>query len=204
MLKEYDIKIETGSVMVGFGWDAFLHQRSGGLLSGLIALRKPRDVDFDGSAILLNEKGKPISSETMDCCVYYRNLKMFDGAMRHGGDDRSGAREGDDETLFIDLTRLPEDIHGIALSMDLLKDPNRHISIGRVQNVYVRLTDPEDGSEICRYSFMGEGGRDKAFVAGYLLRNGDSWYFRMDGSTLPDVHSTEEMIAAVSELDWEK
>ena len=84
--------------------------------------------------------------------------------------------------------------------MDILKDPNRHISVGHVQNVYVRLTDPEDGSELCRYTFIGDGGSDKAFIAGYLLRSDDGWFFRMDGRTLPDVHTTEEMIAAVREL----
>ena len=202
-MNEYDIRIEASRIVVGFGWDALMHQRSAGLLSGLVASKKHVDVDFDGAATLLDDMGNPLSTDPKECCVYYENLEMLDGAIRHGGDDQSGAKEGDDETLGIDFSGIPKEVCGIALTMDLFKDLNPHISVGRVQNVYVRLTDPSDGTEICKYTFIGENGSDQALIAGFLLRDEEGWFFRMDGSTLPNVGSTEEMIAAIRDLNWE-
>ncbi|MBQ1489879.1 MAG: TerD family protein [Eubacterium sp.] len=198
-MNEFDIRINVDRIIVGFGWDAFARQRSGGLLSGLLESRRRTDVDFDGAATLLDEMGQPIASDPSACCVYYDNLSMY-GALIHTGDDQSGAKEGDDETMEIDLSRIPQEVCGIALTMDLFKDRNPALSVGRVQNVYVRLTEQESGEEICKYSFLGDGGSELAFVAGFLLRTPEGWIFRMDGRTIPDVDSTEELIIALRDL----
>ena len=53
-MNEFDIRINVDRIIVGFGWDAFARQRSGGLLSGLLESRRRTDVDFDGAATLLD------------------------------------------------------------------------------------------------------------------------------------------------------
>ena len=63
--------------------------------------------DLDASVVILGENEKMLSEDSI---VFYNKLEAYTGAIKHSGDERSGAAEGDDETITIDLSKLPSDV----------------------------------------------------------------------------------------------
>lgn len=164
----------SGKIEARFGWDVFPRQYSGGLLSGLKKL--PMEIDCDAGAVICGADGKPISSALNECFLNYAENNMFDSAILHHGDERSGLKE-DDEIISIDLSRIPEAVKSIVLTLDLFKEKKR-IGSGRINNAFVRITDTESGEEIARSDFSYLGAGTKLVAAGRLLRRDkNQWAF---------------------------
>ena len=87
-------------IMVGLGWDEVEQKRR-------LFAPKPQDIDCDASAILCGKDGKIISTDVNKCCVYFGNLRHSSGAIVHQGDNLTGAGEGDDEQIMVDLPGVP-------------------------------------------------------------------------------------------------
>ena len=85
-------------IMVGLGWDEV--KQTVGFFSGLF---KAQDIDCDAFALLLKD-GKLKSRQDI---VFFNHLEHATGAVKHMGDNLTGAGEGDDEQIFIDLDRVP-------------------------------------------------------------------------------------------------
>ena len=84
-------------VLIGLGWDA---RATDGV-----------DFDLDASAFMLGADGKVRSEVDF---IFYNQLKSACGSVQHTGDNRTGAGEGDDEVLMVDLTRVPADVQKIV------------------------------------------------------------------------------------------
>ena len=96
-------------IIVGLGWDA-AEQKSGGFLSSLFggALQA---IDCDASAILITQGGKLTSNDDV---VFYHNLRHKSGAVIHQGDNLTGAGDGDDEQIVVDLSAVPQNYEKIV------------------------------------------------------------------------------------------
>ncbi len=79
-------------VTMGLGWDAI---KSKGFL-GFGA--KTESVDLDASVVMFDESNRPVDT------VWFRQLKSKDGSIVHTGDNRTGAGDGDDEQINVDLS----------------------------------------------------------------------------------------------------
>src|SRR5690242_15020678 len=77
-------------IRVGLGWDA--RASDGG------------DFDLDASAFMCGSNGKVRGDSDF---IFYNNLKSPDGSVEHTGDNKTGAGDGDDESLKMDLTKIP-------------------------------------------------------------------------------------------------
>ena len=104
-------------VMVGLGWDEV--QQNTGFLSMFRA--KPQDIDCDAFAILLGYDGKLLNQATdiKQCTVFFNQLEWWNGSIRHMGDNLTGAGEGDDEQIFVDLNNVPNDIGAIVFAVNI-------------------------------------------------------------------------------------
>ena len=83
-------------VSMGLGWDPV---KSKGLLGKLLG--GGGEIDLDASCLLLDGNKDPID------VVWFRQLASKDGSIKHSGDNRTGEGSGDDETIHVDLSRLP-------------------------------------------------------------------------------------------------
>lgn len=187
--------ISADKIIVGFGWDAFLRQRSGGLISGILSA-SDSGVDCDGAAIVCDRDGRPLSDKLSECCVYYGNLKMFDNAIVHHGDDQTGKNSGDDEMISIDLKKLPENVGKIILTMDLFKEKKRSLTIGKIHNTYVRVIDENSAAEIVKESLAGTAAAGKIVATGALVRgNSGEWTFEPAQTAIHEkISSMQEFI----------
>ena len=89
-------------MIIGLGWDARATDGAA--------------FDIDGSAFLLKADGKVRADLDM---IFYNNLKSSDQSVAHSGDNRTGAGDGDDETVVVDLTKVPADVDKIAVCVTI-------------------------------------------------------------------------------------
>lgn len=59
-----------------------------------------KDIDIDLQAVLVNGSGKIVNA------IYFNNMSCYDGAVVHGGDERSGVADGFDEVIWIKPSQL--------------------------------------------------------------------------------------------------
>ena len=151
-------------IIVGLGWD-------------------PRSTDgatfdLDGSAFLLKSDGKVRGDSDF---IFYNNLKSTDGSVTHSGDNRTGAGDGDDETVTIDLTKVPADVERIAICVTIHEGDARKQNFGMVQKAFIRTVNAGSNAEIARYDLSEDGSTESAMIFGEVYRNGADWKFKAVG-----------------------
>ena len=161
-------------IMVGLGWDEV--ERKGGLFSP-----KPAAIDCDASALLCGDNGKLINRDIKQSCVFFGNLRDTSGAIIHQGDNLTGEGDGDDEQIFVDLARVPQNIHKIVFVVNIYDAKNRHQHFGLINNAFIRLVDGTKNTEICRYNLSENYDGMTGLVVGELYRYNGEWKFNAIG-----------------------
>ena len=146
--------------LIGLGWDARATDGA--------------DFDLDASAFLLGADGKVRSEADF---IFYNQLKSACGSVQHTGDNRTGAGEGDDEAIMVDLTRVPADVQKITFTVTIHEAEARKQNFGQVQNAFIRLVNAETNVEVARYDLAEDASTETAMIFGELYRHGGEWKF---------------------------
>lgn len=154
------------NVVVGLGWD--VNKYDGG-----------SDFDLDTSAFLIDASGKAPSDSSF---IFYGNLKSECGSVQHMGDNLTGAGDGDDEQIKVDLSKVPANIEKIAFTVTIYDYETRQQNFGQVSNAYIRIVDEATGTELIRYDLCEDFSIETALVVGELYRNNGEWKFCAVGS----------------------
>jgi len=152
------------AVVVGLGWDA--RSTTGD------------EFDLDASAILCDRSGQVLSDAHF---VFFNNLRSPDGAVEHTGDNLTGAGDGDDEQITVDLGVLPGEVDRVVFPVSIYSAETRGQSFGQVRNAFIRVVDRAGGAEIARYDLSEDASSETAMVFGELYRHGADWKFRAVG-----------------------
>ena len=134
--------------------------------------------DIDSSAFVLKADGKVRNDQDF---IFYNNLKTADGAVVHSGDNRTGEGSGDDETVNVDLAKVPAEVDRIAVCVTIHDAESRRQNFGQVQKAFVRCVNSANGQEVARYDLSEDSSTETAMVFGELYRNGSDWKFRAVG-----------------------
>ena len=167
-------------VIVGLGWDEV--KRKGGLFS-----RKPQAIDCDASAILL-KNGKLCGKEDL---VYFGNLRHKSDAVMHQGDNLTGAGDGDDEQITVNLEKMPADVEKIVFVVNIYACTSRKQDFGLVQNAFIRLVDDASGKEICKYNLSENYAGKTAMVFAEVYKKDGEWKFNAIGQGTNDTSISE-------------
>ena len=146
--------VKTGApalrrVAMGLGWDP---------------AKRGRDIDLDASVIVVNAQGRKVDA------VWFMAKSAFGGAIEHSGDNLTGAGEGDDEVITVDLGRLPAAAHALVFTVNSFRGQK----FTDVRNAYCRLLDLESGAELVRYD-LTESERSTGVIMSVLVRSGPAW-----------------------------
>jgi stress protein len=98
------------------------------------------------------------------------------------GDNLTGAGDGDDEQIKIDLSKVPAEITKIAFTVTIYEADARRQNFGQVSNAFVRIFDENSGEELLRYDLGEDFSIETAVVFGELYKNGEEWKFNAIGS----------------------
>lgn len=134
--------------------------------------------DLDGSGFLLKTDGKVRSDADF---IFYNNLKSACGSIMHGGDNKTGGGEGDDERVTIELDKVPADLDRITLAVTIHEADERKQNFGMVGKAYIRCLNAEGEKEIARYDLSEDGSTETAMIFGEVYRAGAEWKFKAIG-----------------------
>jgi tellurium resistance protein TerD len=134
--------------------------------------------DLDGVVFMLTQAGKVRSDADF---IFYNNLKSADGSVTHSGDNRTGAGEGDDETVTIELSRVPAEVDKIVVGVTIHDAESRRQNFGMVGKAFIRCVNASGNAEIARYDLSEDGSTESAMIFGEVYRNGADWKFRAIG-----------------------
>lgn len=153
-------------ILVGLGWDT--NKYDGG-----------NDFDLDAAAFLLAESGKVAADKDF---VFYGNPKHDSISVEHSGDNKTGAGDGDDEVIKIDLSKIPDGIQKVDFTVTIHEAEARKQNFGQVSNAYIRVVNEADATELLRYDLGEDYSTETAIVVAEIYRNGAEWKFNAIGS----------------------
>ncbi|MEO6881818.1 MAG: TerD family protein [Mycobacteriaceae bacterium] len=151
-------------VRMGLGWDP-IRKRS-------VFGNREAEIDLDAAALLLAD------SSVVDI-TFYNQLTSKDGSVVHQGDNRTGAGDGDDEVLVVDLTRVPVHVTSIVFVVTSYEGQ----TFQQVDNAFCRLVDHTTGTELARYTLSG-GEAATAMIMARVYRKGSDWKLEAVGSAM--------------------
>ncbi|HWJ86169.1 MAG TPA: TerD family protein [Cellulomonas sp.] len=161
-------------VRMGLGWDA---QK----VKGFFGKVKEKSIDLDASALLFDASGVLVDQ------VWFSQLRSKDGALQHLGDNLTGAGDGDDESIVVDLGA----VHPAVTQIVFVVNSYSGESFSQIENAFCRLIDSSNEQEVARYDLSGSGAHTAQIMA-KVSRSGSGWTMtalgvKTNGRTIKDM-----------------
>ena len=145
-------------VFMGLGWDA---KESKGFLSSLFG--STEDIDLDASCLIFD--GANVLLEA----IFYNNLRGLNGLVVHTGDNLTGAGDGDDEVIKVNLGSLPPEVKTMVFIVSSYKGQ----TFDKIANAYCRVVDEASGKELVKFNISDTGSHTGLIMAKIYLHNGE-------------------------------
>jgi tellurium resistance protein TerD len=156
------------AAFLGLGWDAN-------------PTNTGQNFDLDGSIFMLGANEKLVSDRHF---IFYNNLTSPDSdqSVKHMGDNLTGAGEGDDEAIIVDLRKIPPDVHKLVIVVTIHEADKRGQNFGQVSNAFVRLVNVETKEEVLRYDLAEDYSIETALIMAEIYRKDSDWRVNAVGS----------------------
>jgi tellurium resistance protein TerZ len=145
-------------ISMGLGWDAVKSKGFMGFGGG------QKSIDLDASCVLFDDAGNQVDA------VWFRQLRSQDGSIVHTGDNRTGAGEGDDESILVDLPQVPANVKSLVFVVNSFTGQN----FSQIENAVCRLVDASNNNEVARYALSNQGPHT-AMIMAKLYRHQGEW-----------------------------
>ena len=162
-------------IKMGLGWDVgAAPQKSGGFLGGLFGGGGSAggSIDLDASCIMLD------ANKQMVDAIWFGQLQSKDSSIQHTGDNRTGAGDGDDEVINVNLSRIPDHVQALVFTVNSFTGQ----TFATVNNAFCRLVNASNNSEVARYDLSAQGSHTALFLANIYRHNGE-WKMHAIGET---------------------
>jgi stress response protein SCP2 len=173
---------KLAKVMVGLGWDPVSQKEHKGFLSSLFGSSAP-NIDCDASVLMLDENDK---LDGINNVVYFGNLKSKCGSVQHTGDNLTGEGDGDDETILVELSKVPNYTNKLVFVVNIYDCIKRGQDFGMINNAYIRITNTLSKQELVRYNLSDDYSGKTSLIVGELYRYKDGWKFAAIGEGTND------------------
>ena len=158
--------INAPKFVIGLGWDTNSTSTGAGF-------------DLDASVFILGENKKILSD---DHFIFYNNLKSPDQAVEHAGDNLTGAGDGDDEQIHIDLSKIDPRAAEICVVVTIHDAENRRQNFGQVRNSFMRVFDAGSGTDLLKYELEEDFSIETAVEFGRIYKRNNEWKFEAIGA----------------------
>ena len=151
-------------IIVGLGWDSRATDGAA--------------FDLDASAFLVKADGKVRADS--DFC-FYNNKIVGEGAVQHLGDNTTGAGDGDDEVIKVELAKIPVELDKVVFAVTIYEADIRKQNFGQVNHAFIRVLNEDGGQEIARYDLSEDASTETAMIFGEIYRVAGDWKFKAVG-----------------------
>jgi tellurium resistance protein TerD len=164
---------KDGSIFrIGLGWD----------------MATGKKVDLDVSALILKEDGKAFAPDAICCyaqlCWPCNEAKeeIPTTAIKHSGDNRDGAGEGDDELITIDTSKLPDGVTKVQILVSIYEAKKNQQNFGMVKNAHVNLYKGESGTSeadiLAKYDLEEDASMSCSIIFCEIYKKDGKWKFQ--------------------------
>jgi len=135
--------------------------------------------DLDAVAFLTGEDGKV----RLDGEFIFFNQKVSPcGSVTHNGDNRTGDGDGDDETISVDLSKVPQEVAKIVFAVTIHEGQQNGQNFGMVDRAYIRVINQDaNAEELARFDLSEDGSTEVAMIFGELYRHSGELKFKAVG-----------------------
>lgn len=151
-------------IVIGLGWDP--------------RATDGQEFDLDASLFMLGENGKVRSDADF---IFYNQKTSGCGSIEHTGDNRTGEGDGDDESIKVDLGRVPADVQRLAVTVTIHDADARRQSFGQVSNAFIRVVNEDSAAKVVRYDLSEDYSTETAMIFGEVYRHNGEWKFKAVG-----------------------
>lgn len=155
---EKEAGVALTRITMGLGWDVAKKKGFLGFGGGA------GEVDLDASCVLFDEAQNQLDA------VWFQQLRSKDGSIQHTGDNLTGAGEGDDEQIIVDLSRVPSNVKSLVFVVNSFTGQN----FSQIENAFCRVLNASNNQEIARYNLSAQGAHT-AQVMAKVYRHEGSW-----------------------------
>lgn len=148
-------------VLAGLSWDV---KESG----------KGPDFDLDAVAFLINKDGV---CEEEDDFIFFNHKINNSKSVQLMGDNRTGAGDGDDEQIKVNLSLIPERIDKVVIAIVIYEAEENNQNFGQVPNAAIRLYDEVTNKLLIEYDLDEEFSVETAVVIGEIYKYKGEWKF---------------------------
>ncbi|MFR0351769.1 TerD family protein [Streptomyces sediminimaris] len=124
-----------------------------------------KDIDLDASVIAYGPQRNHIDS------CYFGKLSILNGAVKHSGDNLTGEGGGDDETIVVDLGRIPQEATGLVFTVNSFSGQK----FTEVAKAYCRLLDATTGEELVRFDLTNAEAQTGVMMAKLIRQFSGEW-----------------------------
>lgn len=175
-------------ILIGLGWDEVSH----GFFSSLFGRKE--EIDCDASVILCHADGKIHGESINDCCLFFNNTNMFNGALVHSGDNLTGGSAGDDETILVDLRKIPQQIDKMVFVVNIYDANVRNQHFGMINNAYIRVIDLNNKNEICKFNLSENYDNMTGLIVAEIYRHDGEWKFNAIGQPIKEASRLDGLL----------
>lgn len=151
-------------ILIGLGWDA---PETDNLA-----------FDLDASLFILYENGKVKNDDDF---IFYNNLHSKCGSINHSGDNRTGAGDGDDESIIVELEIVPASIQRLAITVTIDDADSKKQNFGQVTDAFIRIVNEDNNVELARFDLSEDYSTETAMIFGEVYRHNGEWKFKAVG-----------------------
>jgi tellurium resistance protein TerD len=152
------------NILIGLGWD--------------VRTTDGAAFDLDASLFMVGETGKVRSDADF---IFYNQAKSACGSVEHTGDNRTGAGDGDDESIKVNLANVPANVSRLVVTVTIHDAQVRQQSFGQVGGAFMRVVNSADNSEIARFDLSEDYSTETAMIFGEVYRHNGEWKFKAIG-----------------------
>lgn len=145
-------------ITMGLGWDVAQKKGFLGKLSG------PASVDLDASCVTFDDSNQPVDA------IWFQQLRSKDGSITHTGDNVTGAGDGDDEQIIVDLSRVPANVKSLVFVVNSFTGQN----FSQIENAFCRVVNATNNQEIARFNLSAQGAHTAQIMA-KVYRHDGAW-----------------------------
>jgi len=155
-------------LIVGVGWDFLPYDG------------EPLDIDL--SCFILGRDG--MTREDTDF-VFYNNQQGAALAVKHLGDNRTGAGDGDNEAIMVDMDNLSFDVWRIVFVVSIYQGDEADTNFNKLEKIVARVENADSGAEIHRLTVKGgKLAEATAVKIAEIHRDGVEWHFTPGGEPI--------------------
>lgn len=156
------------NIIVGAGWDVNDFGKD--------------SYDLDISAFLLDKDRRVTTAKVPERVVFFNMLHQQGITLE--GDNLTGAGDGDDERIDVNLNDIATDINEIIFNVNIYDAKKKNQTFGMVRNSYIRLLDADNNEkELARFDLKDDASTATAVTFARLFRTSNGWSFEALGDT---------------------